>query len=279
MSVSSSRYPLIRISKTGEMRLKNKVGNAILKENAYEDRALSTRLDELSKHQFRQDKYMTYRQLEFATKQVSASEERPRTLNGQEGIKQVQQNVDNGEQLPPIDTRGRSNIVASNLEACRTNPSGELVGNDKAKGRWEKAITLVRLAVQNRPSQKGSAKPLTSSRRKISGNKHVDVHASDTPDRHQLPPIHGNEGILREPLGSSKRKPPLRKQPSLPEMLRVSREKTQKCLEDPRFMKLEQCLSETKDHPESIRRPRKNSRTKRASSDRIRDMYNNNNFS
>lgn len=272
MSVSSSRYPLIRISKTGEMRLKNKVGNAILKENAYEDRALSTRLDELSKHQFRQDKYMTYRQLEFATKQVSASEERPRTLgNGQEIVKQVQQN---GEQLPPIDTRGRSNVVASNLEAGRANQSEESAGNDRAKGRWEKAITLVRLAAKNRPSR-GSAKPLLSPKRKISGNKHSELHTSDK-DRRQLPPIHGNEGISREPLGSSKRKPPLRKQPSLPEMLRVSREKTQKCLEDPRFMKLEQCLSEKKDHRESFRRHGRNSRTKRSSSDRIRDMYNNN---
>ena len=264
MSVSSSRYPLIRISKTGEMRLKNKVGNAILKENAYEDRALNTRLDALSKHQFRQDKYMTYRQLEFATKQVSASEERPRTLsNGQES-KQVL----NNEQLPPIDTRRRSNIVAPNLEAGRSNQSGELAGSNKAKGRWEKAITLVRLAVQNRPAETARAKPVAGQRRKISGNQPPELQSNET-DRNQLPPIHPNEGIFREPVGSSTRKPPLRKQPSLPEMLKVSREKTQKCLEDPRFMKLEQCLSETKNHRET-KQHRRNSRTKRPSLDRNR---------
>ncbi|KAJ7393374.1 hypothetical protein OS493_006345 [Desmophyllum pertusum] len=257
MSVSSSRYPLIRISKTGEMRLKNKVGNAILKENAYEDRALNTRLDTLSKHQFRQDKYMTYRQLEFATKQVSASEERPRTLsNGQVG-----------EQLPPIDTRRRS-IVAPNLEASqRSNQGGEVVGNDKVKGRWEKAITLVRLAVQNRPSNERSAKPVAGQRRKISA---PEWQSKDLDHPNQLPPIHAAEGMLREPVGSSKRKQLLRKQPSLPEMLRVSREKTQKCLEDPRFMKLEQCLSDTKSLRETARQHRRISRTRRPSPDRTR---------
>lgn len=240
------------------MRLKNKVGNAILKENAYEDRALNTRLDTLSKHQFRQDKYMTYRQLEFATKQVSASEERPRTLpNGQE-------NKQASEQLPPIDTRRRSNIVASNLETNRSNNGGEVAGNTKAKGRWEKAITLVRLAVQKRETNEGSTKPVAGHRRKISGTQAPE---SLVLDPNQLPPIHANEGILREPVGSSKRKV-LRKQPSLPEMLKLSREKTQKCLEDPRFMKLEQCLSETK-NPRETRQQRRNLR-RRSSPDRIR---------
>ena len=261
MSVSSSRYPLIRISKTGEMRLKNKVGNAILKENAYEDRALNTRLDTLSKHQFRQDKYMTYRQLEFATKQVSASEERPRTLsNGQEN-----KHNQASEQLPPIDTRRRSNIVASNSETNRSN-HGEVVGSSNAKGRWEKAITLVRWAVQKRETKEDScAKPVAGHRRKISGTQAPELVDLDP---NQLPPIHTNEGILQEPVGSSKRKPPLRKQPSLPEMLKLSREKTQKCLDDPRFMKLEQCLSETKNLQET-KQQRRNSR-KRTSPDRIR---------
>lgn len=245
------------------MRLKNKVGNAILKENAYEDRALNTRLDTLSKHQFRQDKYMTYRQLEFATKQVSASEERPRTLNDRRESKHAQVS----EQLPPIDASRRSlNIVATNLETTRPNQGGEVVGHNKAKGRWEKAITLVRLAVQNRPSKEASAKPVAGNRKKLSGTQAPELEDLAP---NQLPPIHTNEGALREPVASSKRKPPLRKQPSVPEMLKLSREKTQKCLEDPRFMKLEQCLSETK----SIREPRqqrRNSRTKRVSPDRIR---------
>ena len=243
------------------MRLKNKVGNAILKENAYEDRALNTRLDTLSKHQFRQDKYLTYRQLEFATKQVSASEERPRSLpNGQES---KQNEASDSEQLPPIDTRRRSNIVASNLETNRSNHGREVVRNTKAKGRWEKAIMLVRLAVQKRETSEG--RPVVGHRRKISGTQAPESLVLDS---NQLPPIHANEGIPREPVGSSKRKAPLRKQPSLPEMLKLSREKTQKCLEDPRFMKLEQCLSETKNARET-RQQRRNSR-KRASPDRIR---------
>lgn len=265
MSVSSSRYPLIRISKTGEMRLKNKVGNAILKENAYEDRALNTRLDTLSKHQFRQDKYMTYRQLEFATKQVSASEERPRTLSDRRESKHAQVS-----ELPPIDARRRSlNIVATNLaETNRSNQGGEVVagGKNRAKGRWEKAITLVRLAVQNRPSKEASANPLAGHRKKIPATQ---PPASEDLDLNQLPPIHANEGTLREPVASSKKKPALRKMPSVPEMLKLSREKTQKCLEDPRFMKLEQCLSETKSVREA-KQHRRNTRTKRVSPNKIR---------
>lgn len=252
MSVSSSRYPLIRISKTGEMRLKNKVGNAILKENTYEDRALNTRLDSLSKHQFRQDKYMTYRQLEFATKQVSAQEERPRKMSGENKHSQG-----SDQSLPPIDSRRRSNIVAPNIEEKRSSLVGEAVGSKRAKGRWEKAITLVRVAVQNRPVQGSSGK---TTGRKTSGTQarnEIVSKALDMNQVNQLPPINNKEGVLREP--SSIKKKPLRKQPSLPEMLKISREKSQKCLEDPRFMKLEQCLSETKWGPDS-RHPR-NSRT------------------
>lgn len=254
MSVSSSRYPLIRISKTGEMRLRNKVGQAILKENAYEDRALNTRLDTLSKHQFRQDKYMTYRQLEFATKQVSASEERPRTLSNES--KQSSQSTE--QSLPPIDSRRRSNIVAPNLDEKRMSHSEEVSGNYKAKGRWEKAITLVRLAVQNRPVKEANTKP-TGRTRKVSKKQASEVlSAKDLDDANpQLPPINSKEGILGDQPCSRKR--PIRKQPSLPEMLKISREKSQNCLADPRFMKLEQCLSETKNFQEG--KQRRNSRT------------------
>ena len=245
MSVSSSRYPLIRISKTGEMRLRNKVGQAILKENAYEDRALNTRLDTLSKHQFRQDKYMTYRQLEFATKQVSASEERPRTLSNES--KHSSQSTE--QSLPPIDSRRRSNIIAPNLDEKRMSHSEEVSGNYKAKGRWEKAITLVRIAVQNRPVKEANTKA-TGRTRKISKTQAPEVQSAKArlDDTNQLPPIKSKEGMLGDQPCSRKR--PIRKQPSLPEMLKVSREKSQNCLADPRFMKLEQCLSETKNFQE-----------------------------
>lgn len=249
MSVSSSRYPLIRISKTGEMRLKNKVGNAILKENAYEDRALNTTLDTLSKHQFRQDKYMTYRQLEFATKQVSASEERPRTMSMESKHSQSSE-----QSLPPIDSRRRSNVVAPNTEERRSSHTAEAGGNNKAKGRWEKAISLVRLAVQNRPAKDSSGKA-TGQHRKISGIH--EIHSKADMNANQLPLINPRSaGGPREP---SSVKRALRKQPSLPEMLKVSREKSQNCLKDPRFMELEQCLSETKSARDG--KHRKNSRT------------------
>lgn len=234
MSVSSSRYKLIRISKTGEMRLKNKVGNAILKENAYEDRALNTRLDTLSKHQFRQDKYMTYRQLEFATKQVSASEDRPRKMSVDSKHSQASEQ----STLPPIDSRRRSNMIVA------PSHGGEASGNDRAKGRWEKAITLVRLAVQSRPGIESGDKTGGHGRRPSGMQARAEQLHSNELDLNQLPPINTNEGVLREPSSTKKR--PLRKQPSLPEMLKKNKEKSQMCLEDPRFMKLEQCLSETK---------------------------------
>lgn len=50
MSVSLLRYLFICISKIGEMRLKNKVGNVIFKENVYEDWVFSMCLDELFKY-------------------------------------------------------------------------------------------------------------------------------------------------------------------------------------------------------------------------------------
>ncbi|XP_068700364.1 uncharacterized protein [Montipora foliosa] len=238
MSVSSSRYPLIRISKGGEMRLKNKVGNAILKENAYEDRALNTTLDTLSKHQFRQDKYMTYRQLEFATKQVSASEERPRTLFSAES----RHFEASDHSLPPIVTRRGSNVVASAdmEERRRSSQNGEIAGRNKAKGRWEKAITMVRVAVQNRNTAESNGRTLAGLNKKPL--KLHEEHSLGL-NTNQLPPINVKERAPRE--ASSFRKKLLRKQPSLPEMLRISREKSQNCLHDPRFMKLEQCLRQT----------------------------------
>lgn len=238
MSVNSSRYPLIRISKSGEMRLKNKVGTAILKENAYEDRALNTKLDTLSKHQFRQDKYMTYRQLEFATKQVSASEERPRTVFSTES-----KNFEANDQvLPPLVTRRGSNMVASaNIEERHPDNNGETVDRNKAKGRWEKALSLVREAVQNRNTLESTGR--TETGQKAKPQKFPEVH-SQSFRTNQLPPINVNESVPRE-TSSFRRKPPLRKQPSLPEMLRICREKSQNCLHDPRFMKLEQCLRQT----------------------------------
>lgn len=194
---------------------------------------------------------MTYRQLEFATQQVSASEERPRTLSNES--KHLGQNSE--QSLPPIDSRRRSNIVAPNTEEKHPSHSGEGGGNNKAKGRWEKAITLVRVAVRNRPAKRDNVKTTGSHGRK---NR---MQASEMPskelDANQLPPINSKEGIVREQ--SSIKKKPLRKQPSLPEMLKVSREKSQNCLADPRFMKLEQCLSETKRQQDG-RQPR-NSRT------------------
>lgn len=259
MSVNSSRYPLIRISKSGEMRLKNKVGTAILKDNAYEDRALNTKLDTLSKHQFRQDKYMTYRQLEFATKQVSASEERLRTVFSNES-----KNFEaNDEVLPPLVTRRGSNMVApANTEERHSGNNGETVDRNKAKGRWEKALSLVRDAVQNRNTPQSTTKTEAGQKAKPQGFPEVHSQSFRT---NQLPPINVNESVPRE-ASSFRKKPPLRKQPSLPEMLRICREKSQNCLHDPRFMKLEQCLRQTShSRDENLRRNSRTNPTERIS--------------
>ena len=223
MNVGSSRYPLIRISKTGEMRVKNKVGNAILKENAYEERALNTTLHALSKHQNRQDKYLSYRQLEFATKQVSEERARPRTRadNGKR--------KESGQLLPPVDTRTSS---------AEVNTSVNLLARKRAKGRWEKAIALVRVAVENREPNKKNFLEREISKPPASDSKHLNI-TSVSP----LPAINSNSSVQKESLKSPRKKTLFRKQPSLPEMLKLSREKSQRCLDDPRFMKLEQCLT------------------------------------
>ena len=140
MKRQSSKNPLLRISKNGEMRLRNKVGHAILTENTYEDRALNTKLQRLSQHRSRHEQYITSRQLEFANKRISASEERPHTMATRSRLPSLA--------FPLIESssgrrRAFSQTCYDDNDISHEKPTAE-------KAKWEKAITLVRLAVQSR---------------------------------------------------------------------------------------------------------------------------------
>ncbi|EDO45019.1 predicted protein [Nematostella vectensis] len=240
MSVHSSRYPLIRISKTGEMRLKNKVSTAILKENTHEERALATQLAVLNKHRDRQGKYLTYRQLDFANKQITASEDRPRTIATTDGRRE--------SYLPPINAAGldesvrrqRANTVSDTEDASKAI-TGEGGYATRSKSNWEKAITFVKLAVQNRPQQSEEenktfvTQQVTSKKRK--GRKASPKNPETSTS---LPPLTMSQ---EEPIERRRKRKHLSKQLSFPEMLKVSREMSKVGLEDPRFVQLTSCLS------------------------------------
>lgn len=230
MSVSS-RQPLIRISKTGEMRLKNKVGVAILKENAHEDRALDSQIVALKKHQERQDKYMTYRQLDFATKQIIASEERPHTI--------ATTMAQNESSLPPVYSRRRTN---TNVD----QDVGDLKPQ-RTKGTWEKAMSLVRVAVQNKQRQELAEQSKTfitqqsQFGRRGEHQKGLKELGSTT-----LPPLTTSYHDTTMRYSRHGRGKLSTRQQTFPEMLKISREKSKAGLQDPRFLKLESCLGGTR---------------------------------
>ena len=220
MSSQSSKNPLLRISETGEMRLRNKVGHAILTENAYEDRALNARLQTLTSHKNRHEQYMTSRQLEFATKRITASEERPHTIATGENYGERLSSV----ALPPIESKR----IAFSESRC-TAPD---LTHDKPRtqAKWEKALTLVRLAVQSRQSRDTNSRAFITQQ---TGQKDLQG-PSDTST--VLPPLTPNF------KSRSQRRKRKAKRLTLPEMLRVSREMSRTGIEDSRFQNLEDCL-------------------------------------
>ena len=234
MSVSS-RQPLIRISKNGEMRLKNKVGLAILKENAHEDRALNSQIVALKKHQDRRDKYMTYRQLDFATKQIIASEERPRT------IASTLAQSDNS--LPPIHSINLNESMRRRANTNVDQDAGADFKSQRTKGTWEKAMALVRVATRNRQSQERAEQSKTfitqqsQLERRREHNKRINELGSTT-----LPPLTVSRHDTTMKYSRHGKGKYSKRQPSFPEMLKMSREKSKAGLQDPRFLKLESCL-------------------------------------
>lgn len=228
MSIHPSRQPLIRISKNGEMRLKNKVSVAILKENAYEERALGSQLMTLKKHKARQDKYMTYRQLDFASKQIAASEERPVTIASFDTRHQ--------SGLPPIqrlEARRRTTTMFTNGDFEKVK---EPDPNRKTQGNWEKAVTMVRMAAQNRRENNNYA---DKKEKTFITHQHDEYEEGMT-----LPPLSfsGAEKLGEKPTRTARKGPKISRRLTFPEMIKLSREKSMVGLQDPRFLKLESCL-------------------------------------
>jgi hypothetical protein len=239
----SSRQPLIRISKNGEMILKNKVGVAILKENAYEDRALNSQIVALKKHQARLDKYMTYRQLEFATKQIIASEERPHII--------ATTMTQNDSALPPIHSlnlndslRRRTNTQVTS-DVNKNQDSSELKPPQRSKGTWEKAMTLVRVAVQNKQRHEATEQNKTFITQQTQiGKRRKRRKGMNELESTTLPPLTTSHSDNTTRYSRHRRGKLSSRQLSFHEMLKVSREKSKAGLHDPRFLKLESCLGE-----------------------------------
>lgn len=230
MSIHPSRQPLIRISKNGEMRLKNKISVAILKDNAYEERALGTQLKALKKHKARQDKYMTYRQLDFASKQIAAAEERPVTI--------ATSDTRNQSGLPPIQRlEARRRTTAMFNSSADFGKVQEPDPNRKTQGNWEKAVTMVRMVVHNKKRDNYVGKPDKT----FITHQHNDYQTSATAQEDMtLPRLSISHG--ERPARTTKTGQKISKRLTLPEMIKLSREKSMAGLKDPRFLKLESCL-------------------------------------
>lgn len=251
MNVHPSRQPLIRISKTGEMRLRNKIGDAILKDNAHEERALDSQLVFIKKHQARQDKYLTYRQIDFACKQIAASEERPKTISTINARKDsVLPQIRSLNLNESVSKRRTSTMAArrSNFDLDGSQSSGDFKTQQRTgKESWEKAMALIRLSLQNRQTHDAQSKQnqtfftqhlqlddQNEAKRKTRKEKKKMDGTSQT-----LPPLPQSRDSQRS---RHRRGRLLSRKPSFPEMIKLSREKSMSGLQDPRFLDLESCL-------------------------------------
>lgn len=191
------------------MILKNKVGEAILRENTYEERSLHTTLDYLNKHKSQEERHMMNKQLQFATIKHRALEK--------------------NNHFKPCLGRERSwtdGDLEQSLEEGGLKDHQNSIGKQfNATLKWKKAISVVHLAVQStskdirrkqlREKQVSFLPPLAASRTEQS-QKRLRTSSKHTSDL-ALPAINKDEKEIKN------------------------------CLEDPRFLKLQQILSQGKE--------------------------------
>lgn len=207
---------LMHWCKNGDLVFKNKIKDAILRENLYEERSLDSTLSSLSKYQNQEQRQLVNKRLQFAKR-------RQRSLE-------------------------KSELHNNFLEKRRSFSDGALpLKGDQtshrkifdAKLKWQKAISVVRFAVQSKSGKK------TKRSRQTAANV--------------LPSI-----IQANPKSSPK---PPRKNTANDNHLVLPRIgsgtiESKNCLEDPRFLRLQQILSlgEDKNTETSERSPKNTNR-------------------
>lgn len=218
MSAGRSNGKLLHWTKKGDMILKNKVKEAILRENTYEERSLHTTLDYLDKHKTQKEKHMINKQLQFATIKHRTLEKNNHFKPCLGRVRSWTDGVLEDSELQNFDEGG--------LKLDHQNSIGKQFN---ATLKWKKAISVVRLAVQStskntrrrqlKEKQVSFLPPLAASRREEILHKRLRTSSNHTSDL-ALPAINKDEKHNRN------------------------------CLEDPRFLKLQQILSQGKEKRE-----------------------------
>jgi hypothetical protein len=205
--------------KNGDLVLKNKIKDTILRENLHEERFLDSTLSYLNKHQHEEQKHLVNKRLQFAKR------------------KQRSQSLDRIGELhcPHESERNRSFSDESVHSKGNQNFSKK---SFNAKVKWQKAISTVRFAIQ---CENGTKKTRVKPREAIfpsivqsspKSKPRCSGHASKT-DHLVLPRIAS---------GSAR---------------------SINCLEDPRFLRLQQILSLGVGEDKDEERGRKSSRKTR----------------
>ena len=204
---------LMHWCKNGDLVFKNKIKDAILRENLYEERSLDSTLSSLSKHQNQEQRQLVNKRLQFA--------------------KRRQRSLEKSELHSHFLERHRSfSDGALPLEEDRTLHKKTF----NAKLKWQKAISVVRFAVQsksgkkNKRSRQRAATVLPSIPQACPKS---DPRKNAANDSHLVLPRIGSGTI-----------------------------ESKNCLEDPRFLRLQQILSlgEDTDAKTSGRSPKNTNR-------------------
>lgn len=192
----------MRWCKNGNLVLKNRVKDTILRENVHEEKFLGSTLSNLNKHQTEEERHLVNKRLQFAkmrTKSVGISEQlhhfRERKRSFSDGA--IQMEKQHGQHRRKFD----------------------------AKLKWQKAISVVRLVVQNNPNNNRTVRRQRP--RQASFFPNIIESSPRLNPNCSLTPHHRRNVANKDHL-------------VLP---RVQTATNKNCLEDPRFLKLQEILS------------------------------------
>jgi len=230
--MSSVKRSVVSLNKNGEMRLKNKVGVAITRDNCYEERALNSKLQEIDKYKDKTGRYLDGRKADFARKNTKNSEsERPNTIDTSEVA----------SMLPPIQHR-------TSKRRSQSVPTEQLESIKEKRNELPKIenMQLCEETDEISPPRGKRRRKNHKNKRSTTNNESVFMtengpkNAQPSRENTFLPQIglqSRQEGIEEEVRATRKDKGV-----NLPKLLEVSRQKSLLDSKDPRFQRLETCL-------------------------------------
>ena len=189
---------LMHWSKNGDLVMKNKIKDAILRENLHEERSLDSTLTNINKHQNEEAKHLVNKRIQFAKR-------RQRSM-------------------------GKNELQHHFLERQRSYSDGALHLKDSqkshkasfnAKVKWQKAISVVRFAVQSKSGKRNTRLGQTE----LSFFPRIAIQSSPK----------ASPKLRRSNVSDNK-------QLVLPQ-ISSRRVGHKNCLDDPRFLRLQQILS------------------------------------